>query len=187
MKREVISWLLNLMFVLVPLVVFQGCATLPKSPPGTKPVITHAFVNKEKGRYGDVLKIYIEAEDPKGYMSKITTVVHQVGYGYYSTDWVFVGPQDEHRLLGYLQWNTYSSRASRLPEWTQITIKVNALDTDGSESNTIEFPFEFVSEVIPESRVPPPFNRRNIPRLGYININLWNPYEMGGEEEMLEH
>lgn len=184
MKMKRISRFLDLMFVLVLLIVLQGCASLPKSPPGTKPAITHAFINKEKGRYGDVLKIYIEAEDPRGYMSKIATVVDQVGYGRYATDWVFLGPQYEHHLLGYLQWNTYSYRASRMPEWTQITIKLTILDTDGNESNTVVFPFEFVSEAIPEALLPTPFNQGNLPMLGAVGINLWNPFEMGiGEEQ----
>jgi hypothetical protein len=57
-------WLLGLFF----LVVFQGCASFPVSPQGTRPAITNAFINKEEGIYGSILKIYIEADDPRGFM-----------------------------------------------------------------------------------------------------------------------
>jgi len=172
-----------LLFVLSLFMASHGCVSLPPSPPGTKPVITHAFINKEKGRFGNILRIYIEADDPKGFMSRITTVVDQVGYGDYPTSWIFLEPQDEHHLIGYLQWNTFSSHASRMPEWTQITIKVSILDTAGNESNQVVFPFTFVSEVVPNSPLPAPFNQEKIPRLGFIDINLYNPLEMGDEEE----
>jgi hypothetical protein len=170
----------NQILAVVLLTVFQGCVSLPASPAGTKPIITHAFLAKEEGRYGDILKIYIEAEDPAGYMRKIYTSVDQVGYGHYFPDTNFVKPKDQHHLIGYLQWNTFSTNASRLPEWTQITIKVSISDTSGNESNTVLFPFTFVSEVVPERPLPPPFNQGNIPRLGYVDINLFNPLEMGG-------
>jgi hypothetical protein len=181
MKKIIFSPVL--FFVAFHFIASQGCVSLPPSPPETKPVITHAFINKEKGRYGDILKIYIEADDPKGFMSKITTVVDQVGYGHYPTNWIFLEPPYAHHLIGYLQWNTFSSHASRMQEWTQITIKVSILDAAGNESNEVVFPFTFVSEVVPKSPLPAPFNRGKIPRLGFIDINLYNPFEMGGEEE----
>jgi len=167
-------------------IAIQGCVALPASPPGTKPIITHAFMNMERGRYGSILKIYIEADDPKGFMLRIATVVDQVGYGHYPTDWIYLKPQYQHHLIGYLQWNTFSYHASWMPEWTQITINVSILDTDGNESNSVVFPFEFVSEAVPETPLPPPFNQRNIPMLGYIDINLFNPLEMGDDRDRRE-
>jgi hypothetical protein len=172
---------LSLILVLILLFVFEGCVSLPISPEGIKPVITNVFLVKEKGRYGDILKIYIEAEDPIGYMYRIATVVDQPGYGRYFPDFINLSPQYQHHLIGYLQWNTFSSHASRMPEWAQITIKVSILDTSGNESNTVLFPFTFVSEEVPERPLPPPFNQGNIFRLGYIDINLRNPFEMGGQ------
>jgi hypothetical protein len=123
--------------------------------------------------------MYIEADDPKGFMFRIATIVDQVGYGLYPTDWTYLESRDEHHLVGYLQWNTFSFNAVRMPEWTQLTIQVSIFDTDGDESNTVVFPFEFVSEAIPESPLPPPFDRGNVPRLGYVDINLFNPLEFG--------
>jgi len=173
-------------FGLFVFVALQGCVSLPASPPGTKPVITHAFMNKEGGTYGSVLRIYIGADDPQGFMFRIATVVDQVGYGSYPTDWIYLKPQYQHHLIGFLQWNTFSFHASWMPEWTQITINVSILDTDGNESNSVVFPFEFVSEAVPETPLPPPFNQRNIPMLGYIDINLFNPLEMGDDRDRRE-
>ena len=81
MKKIILSPVL--LFVALLFIASHGCVSLPPSPPGTRPVITQAFINREKGRFGSILKIYIEADDPKGFMSRITTVVDQVGYGHY--------------------------------------------------------------------------------------------------------
>jgi len=181
MKKSI--GLFSLISGLLLLAFSSGCVSLPASPPGTRPVITQAFISKEMGRYGDVLKIYIEADDPQGFMFRIATSVDQVGYGHYLADWVYLDPRYQHHVIGYLQWNTFSYNASRMPEWTQLTIKVSIFDTDGNESNEVVFPFEFVSQAVPESPLPPSFNQQNLPLLGYIDINLFNPLEMGGEDE----
>ena len=173
------------LFGLYLFIAIQGCISLPASPPGTRPLITHAFINKERGIYGSILRIYLEADDPQGFMFRIATVVDQVGYGSYPTDWIYLKPQYQHHLIGYLQWNTFSYHASWMPEWTQITIKVSILDTDGRESDIVVFPFEFVSETVPETPLLPPFNQGNILMLGHIDINLFNPFEMGDEHERL--
>ena len=170
-------------FGLFLFIAIQGCVSLPVSPLGTRPVITHAFINKELGNYGSILRIYIEADDPKGFMLRIASVVDQVGYGHYPTDWTYLEPQYEHHLIGYLQWNTFSFHASRMPEWTSLTIKVSILDTNGNESDEVVFPFEFVSGVFPEAPLPPPFNQGNIPMLGYIGIDLFNPLQLEDERE----
>jgi len=143
-------------------------------------------MDKEKGMYGTVLRIYLEADDPQGYMFRIATAVDQVGYGSYPTDWIYLKSQYQHHFLGYLQWNTFSAHASWMPEWTQITIKVSILDTDGNESDSVIFPFEFVSEAVPEIPLPPPFDQGNIPRLGHIGIDLFNPLEMGDDRNRRE-
>jgi hypothetical protein len=172
-------------FTLFHFIVSQGCDSLPASPPGTSPIITHASINKEMGRYGSILKIYLEADDPQGFMFRIATVVDQVGYGRYPTDWMYIKPQYQHYLIGYLQWNTSSFHTSGMPEWTRLTIKVSVFDTNGNESNEVDFPFEFVSAVFPEAPLPVPFHQGNIPRLGYIDIHLFNPLEMGDERKDL--
>ncbi len=177
------------LFSLIPglllLVFSSGCASLPVSPPGTKPVITQAFISKEAGRYGDVLKIYVEADDLEGSMFRIGTSVDQVGYGHYLADWVYLKPQHQHHVVGYLQWNTFSYRASWMPEWTQLAIKVSVFDTSGNESNEVVFPFEFVSQAVPESPLPPPFNQPDLPLLGHIAINLFNPLQSEDDHDRL--
>src|SRR5271157_5794562 len=84
-------------------------------PNSTGPVIKHAYAI-DRGIYGTFLKIYIEAEDPKGEMEKIATTVDQVGYGRYPTDFTILRPKYRKYFKGYIQWNTFSSRASNLYE-----------------------------------------------------------------------
>ena len=142
------------------------------------PIITHSYAI-EKGRYGDVLKIYIAAEDPDGDMLRIATSVVQPVFGRHSTDWIYLKKQYQGRFVGYLQWNTYSHRASMLPEWTYVTISVSVFDKAGNESNVVVFPFNFVSEVISNPPPPAPFNQANLPRLGHVHVSLYNPFEDG--------
>lgn len=137
------------------------------------PNITHAFAI-DKGYYGSVWKIYIEAETSNGEMDKIAVNVDQAGYGNYPTDWIVLKPRYRKYFAGYLQWNTFSSKASYLPEWTRITMKVSIFDRGGNESNPVVFPFTFESRVKDqgEYRLPSPFDKQNIPRIGHIMIDL---------------
>jgi len=139
------------------------------------PIITHAFA-VDKGYYGYIWKIYIEAEDPDADMEKIAVTVNQVGYGQYPTDWIILKPHYRGHLIGYLQWNTFSSKAAYLTEWTQITVKVSIFDESGNESNEVVFRFTFESGVKDENQyqLPAPFDTGNIPRLGHIMIDLFD-------------
>lgn len=171
-------WLLSLFLSVILFCVSQGWAQ-PK--PGAKPpLIAHAFA-VERGLYGYIWKIYIEAEDPDGDMLRIASVVGQAGYGRYPTDWIILKPQYRKHFKGYIQWNTFSSRTSFLREWTQITLKVSIIDKAGNESNTVVFPFTFESGVRDQYRykLPSPFNGGEVPRLGYIHIDLFEPTQMG--------
>lgn len=138
------------------------------------PNITHAFAT-DKGYYGCIWKIYIEAEAPNGDMDRIAVNVNQTGYGDYPTDWVVLKPRYRKHLTGYLQWNTFSSKASSLPEWTQITTKVSIFDKARNESNQVVFPFRFESGVKHQSeyQLPASFDKQNIPRIGHIMIDLF--------------
>ena len=146
--------------------------------PGTHaPIITHSFA-VERGYYGYIWKIYIEAEDQDGDMFRIASVVDQVGYGHYPTDWIYLKKECGQNFKGYIQWNTFSSRSSYLREWTQITLRVSVFDKAGNESNVIIFPFTF--ELVKgqyEYKLPSPFDEGVLPRLGYIHINLIDPHE----------
>ena len=145
------------------------------------PIITHAFA-VEKGIYGYIWKIYIEAEDPDGDMLRIASVVHQVGYGYYPTDWIFLKPQYQKSFKGYIQWNTFSSRASYLREWTQITLRVSIFDKAGNESNEVVFPFTFETGVKDQYqyKLPAPFDQGAVAKLGNVFIDLFDPTLMAG-------
>jgi hypothetical protein len=142
-------------------------------PGTTAPVITNSFA-VEKGKYGFIWKIYIEAEDPDGDMLRIASVVDMAGGGHYPTDWTYIKPQDRKHFKGYLQWNTFSSAGSDLEEWTHITVKVSVFDKAGNESNEVVFPFTFESGVKGQYayNVPAPFDQGDVKRLGYIDVNL---------------
>jgi hypothetical protein len=148
--------------------------TQPK--PETKgPIITHAFA-VTKGMYGYIWKIYIEAEAGDANMSRIAMVVDEPGFGHYPTDWLIVKPQYLNHLKGYIQWNTHSI-SGRLQEWTEITLKVSIIDKAGNESNVVVFPFTFETGVKDQYnyKLPTPFDQGDIPRLGYIGIDLFPP------------
>jgi len=157
-----------------------------QTKPGTqKPIITHSFA-VEKGYFGYVWKIYIEAEDPDGDMFKIASVAEQIGYGRYPTDWIILRPRFQKHLRGYVQWNTFSTKTQYLREWTNITLKVSIFDKAGNESNEVVFPFTFESGVKSEAKLPLPFDQKDLPKLGNIFIDLFEPALMGGTGASLE-
>ena len=170
-------WLFGLFLSAVLFTVSQGWAQ-PK--PETKaPIITHTF-GVEKGYYQYIWKIYIEAEDPDGDMLKIASVVDEPGIGRYPTDWTILKPQYQKYFKGYLQWNM-RSLGGYMPEWTQITLKVSIMDKAGNESNVVVFPFTFESGVKDQYKykLPPPFDQGDLPRLGYIHLDLFPPGGLG--------
>ncbi len=151
----------------------------PGEKPGPDaPVIKSAYV-VDRGRYGDDLKIYLEADDPNGEMARIATTVDQVGYGHYPTDFIILKPQYQKSFKGFIQWNTFSSRAPYLDEWTRIYVKIAVIDKKGKVSNEFEFPFSFESGVAPASDPPAPFDEGGLAKLGNISIDLFNPRVMG--------
>jgi hypothetical protein len=176
-------YLISLLLALILFLPYQGWSQLfpytgvqPK-PETHGPIITHAFA-VTKGYYGYIWKIYLEAEDPDGQMLAILSTVDEVGYGHYPTDWIYLKPQYQKDFKGYIQWNTFSSNASYLPEWTQITLKVSVIDKAGKMSNEVVLPFTF--EITPEQyayQIPPPFDEGKLPLLGHIMIDLYYPGE----------
>jgi len=136
------------------------------------PVIKNAFA-VERVSYGDTWRLYLEAEDPDADMEKIAVVVHQTGYGSYPTDWIILKPRYRSYLIGYLQWNTFSSKASFLPEWTHVTVRVSIFDKAKNESNEVIFPLSFESRVYKqdEDQLPYPFNSL-LPCIGHITMDL---------------
>ena len=180
MKRKYIYWLLS---VVIASIIFSNPQVWAQPRPGTKvPIITNAFA-VDKGYYGYIWKIYIEAEDPDGEMLRIALVVDQPGNGRYPTDWVYLRPEYQKHFKGYIQWNTFSSKAPHLTEWRQITLKVSVFDKAGNESNEVVFPFTFESGVKNpyQYELPAPFNGGNMPKLGNISIDLYEPSLMGGD------
>jgi hypothetical protein len=168
--------------VAMGLILFCGSQGWTQGQSGSNgPVITHAFT-VEKVRYGDNLKVYIEAKDPKADMVRIAAVVDQAGYGSYPTSWVYIKPTDRKHFKGYLEWNTFSTKAAFLPDGTQITLTVSVFDKFGYQSNAFTFPITFETGVKPPSsyQVPSPFDQSNLPKLGFINIDLFDPTTFRG-------
>lgn len=183
MKIKKYLCLIGLLLAIILFVPSKGW-TQPK--PETKaPVITHSFA-VEKGNYGYIWKIYIEAEDPDGEMYRIASVVDQPGYGHYPTDWIIVKPAYRKHFKGYIQWNTRSSNAASLSEWTHITLKVSIIDKAGNESNVVVFPFSFELGVKDQYKykLPAPFDQGDLPRLGYVTIDLFEPSQGDGGYEI---
>ncbi len=169
---------------IVTLVLFWGVQGQAQSRPRSDgPVITHGFT-VEKIMYGDILRVYIEAEDPEGEMVKIATVVDQAGFGRYPTSWVYLKPTDRKHFKGYLQWNTVSSKTPFVSEWTQMTLRVSVFDRSGKESNMLAFPITFESGVRRASsyQAPFPFNQSDVRRLGTIDIDLMDLTIMRGDD-----
>jgi len=179
MKNRKLIYFVGFLFALSFLIPPAGW-TEPK--PETKPpIITHAFaVNKGGGSYGYIWKIYIEAEAGNAPMSKIASVVDEPGTGRYPADWIVLKPQYQKHLKGYIQWNTHSL-SGNLQEWTQITLKVSIIDKAEKESNVAVIPFTFERGVKDQYKykLPPPFDQGNMPKLGYISIDLFPPGGMG--------
>jgi hypothetical protein len=141
------------------------------SPEVKGPIITNSFAI-DKGQYGTIWKIYLEAEDADTEMVKISAVVDQPGYGHYPTDFVLLDPKYRNHLKGYLQWNTFSSRGSALSEGDQITLRISVIDRAGNESREVAFPFTFMSGVQGQAKLSSPFDHGDIPRIGHIGIDL---------------
>ena len=143
------------------------------------PVIKNAYA-VDQGYYGTILKIYIEAEDPTGEMAKIATTVDEVGYGHYPTDFIILKSEYRKHFKGYIQWNTFSSRAAIMHEFVRMYVTVTVMDKSGRASNDFVFPFTFETGVRPAPKPPAPFDQARLVKIGSISIDLFDPYEMGG-------
>jgi hypothetical protein len=153
----------------IPLIAATGWAQPRAEPKG--PVITKYYA-VDRGRYGTIWKIYIEAEATETDMGKIAVVVEQPGRGHYPTDFILLDPQHRTHLKGYLQWNTFSSRGAVLKEGEHLVLKASVIDKAGNASSEVTLPFTFVSGVHEEGDLPVPFNQENLPRIGFISIDL---------------
>jgi hypothetical protein len=162
--------------------LFELMASAQPVPVAKPPTITHAFA-ADKGSYhhGYIWKIYIEAEAGDANMSRIALAMDQPGAGSYPTDWIIVKPQYQTHMKGYIQWNARSVGGD-LNEGTMITLRVSIFDKAGKESNVAVFHFTFESGIKDSNKykLPPPFDQGDLPRLGYINIEL---HPVGGGPE----
>jgi hypothetical protein len=176
MKTKKLAQLLGVFVALLLILVPKGFAQPAQMQGG--PVITHAYAVSE-GHYGTIWKIYIEADDPNGQMLRIASVVDETGYGLYPTDFTYIKSKDSKHFKGYLQWNTFSSKAAYMNEWQQLTVTITVQDKSGRWSNEVVFPFTFQTGVHRSDTPPDPFNVANLPKLGNVMVELFNPADLG--------
>jgi hypothetical protein len=154
----------------------MGLAQTKPTKPGTHtPMITSTFA-VEKGYYGYIWKIYLEAEDPDGDMLKIASVAEQPGKGRYFTDWIFIKPAYQKHFKGYIQWNIGQDAyyLSYYAPFITITLNVSIQDKAGNWSNEVLFPFTFVTGDSNQYayKLPAPFDQGENPKLGNVFIDL---------------
>jgi hypothetical protein len=172
MKMRRAGYLMRLLLGMTVLIHSAGWAQ--SKPESKAPVITNAYA-VDTGRYGAVWRFYVEALDADADMDYVVVVADQPGVGRYPTDSIPLDPQHRNHLKGFLQWNTFSSRGAGLPEWTQITLQVSIIDKARNRSNEVVFPITFASGAKVQDEVPAAFERGNVPRLGFISIDLIRP------------
>ena len=120
MKSQRVFYLMGLLLG----VVISVTPAWTQSKPETKgPVIRNSYAT-DKGQYGTIWKIYIEAEAVDADMTKIAVVVDQAGFGHYPTDFILIDPQHRKHLKGYLQWNTFSSKGADLKDGDRIRVNL---------------------------------------------------------------
>jgi hypothetical protein len=157
----------------------MGTAMLVAPTPDSKPPVITSFFGPEVARYGDPIRFYIAAEDPDNDMLRVAVTITQQGYGSYETDWTYLNGGHQGRIKGYLQWNTFSKHGP-IPEWTHVTVQISIMDRTGLWSNEVTIPLMFVYNAVSYTAPPAPFDQRDVPRLGYIHIDLFNPLRDSG-------
>jgi hypothetical protein len=169
----------TMMIGLILSVVAVGCSSGPQPRTGSAPPVIKAFFAVDRIRYGDPMRIYLEAEDPDGDMLRIATSAYQTGGGSYPTDWIYLKPGRGSYFKGYLHWNT-SGASAGMSEWTQVTLNVSVFDRAGHESNIMVAPILFESGAFNPPPVPSPFEGSDTERLGYVQIKLKDPTRDNG-------
>jgi hypothetical protein len=159
-------------FIAIPLAMVC-CTTMGErgtEPVGSPPVITHSFASKELS-HGDTWKIYVEAHDSDGDMRHFVCVFKQVGYGYYSPDYVMIKKHHREKMKGYLTFYSGAGDGLRLPEWTQLSLTIYIQDRGRLTSNKVVFPL-VLSQGAKQGAPPPPFDVNGLERLGAISVEL---------------
>ena len=129
--------------VFVFLCLAMGCATMSSKGEVTAiPVITQSFASGEI-RIGDTWKIYLNASDPNGEMTKISAVVDQPGQ-INPESIVKVSKENGKEFSGYLYLST-APWANAL-DGTSITLWVQIEDRSGSLSQPVTFPLTLKSQ-----------------------------------------
>lgn len=142
-------------------------------PGGSPPVITHSFA-VEKLSHGDTWKIYLEAEDPDGDMRTIKYSIRKGGYGHGFKSFV-IKKGNRGGLLGYLD-GFFSSPATAVAEWTELTLTLYIRDKRGNTSDKVVFPLA-LTRGVKQDPPPPPFDKGGLKGLGVFWVKLYAPVE----------
>ena len=170
-------WLIGCTGTITGSTMATSMRTAPTS--ASKPPVITDFYGPEVARCGDPIRFYLTAEDPNNDMLRVAVVISQVGYGNYETDWTYLKRDSEGRFKGYLQWNTQSKHGS-IPEWNRVSVNISVIDKTGLESNQVVIPMMFESYAVSYAPPPAPFDQGDVPQLGYIHIDLFNPFKGSG-------
>ena len=154
--------------------VFLSMSAGAQSKAQTRPAVIINSYAVDRGPYGTIWKIYIEAEAGDAEMTKIGVMVDQPGTGRYPTDWIYLKPEYRKHLKGYLQWTLFSSKGE-MKEGDYITVRIFITDKVGSESERVSFPFTFESGVGNQAKLPSPFDQGDVRKLGNISAELKRP------------
>ncbi len=166
------------------LLLTAGCATMMSFEEKEKtygkeaPVIAETFASKQL-RPGDTWKIYLQASDPGGDISRIVAVVSQPGFGVYPASITKIREGNGKELSGYVYLNTDGPNGVGWQNFLTISVTVQIQDRAGHFSEPVSFPLSFQSRYTQEPPPPAKFKEQN---LGPIMVVLRDP--ASGSESM---
>jgi len=160
-------WIFAIGIVLLTL----GCATLKDQEAryGSNPPVITATFAKDKIVSGDTWKIYINASDADGDMSRFVCSVFQDGGYPYPFDLIEIKPEQKKKLSGYLYLPTYTSHEDL---WNvHLELYLHIVDKAGHRSKEEVFELRFASKASNEEADKTLFDDKP---LGPIMINITN-------------
>jgi hypothetical protein len=153
--------------VFVFLFLAMGCATLesPKGAVKATPVITQSFASKEI-RIGENWKIYLNASDPNGEMTKIYAIVEQPGQ-INPVSITKVSKENGKEFSGYLYLST--APPANVLDGTSVTLTIQIQDRSGNFSQPAVLPLLIKSVATQEAPPQGVFKEQD---LGPVMITL---------------
>ena len=132
MRKQIGIVLLGLLCVVIGYATLQGAESGPKATP----VITQSFASEEV-RLGETWKIYLNASDPNGEMTKIYAIVEQPGQ-VNPVSITKISKENAKELSGYIFLST-APPATPL-DGTSLNLTIQIQDRSGNFSQPAVFP-----------------------------------------------